>query len=154
MIAKSNKGVRERQVAHFDREVIMAKVEDWLPSRVGVKILKIVNGAGGIAFVNDDQDQLKIMFPEVRVSSQDPRKVLGLILDRDKGWVVCSFIFSRDDARASKLTEIIKQIGFTEDRSLLASIYRLYVSAPQDQSAGEMFNVINLLVKVTRFDQK
>lgn len=154
MTSKSKKRLRMKQVARFDRDAIMAKVEDWLPSGIGVKILKIVNGGGGVAFINDDQDQLKIMFPSIHISSKDPRKVLGLILDKDKGWVMCAFIYSKDNARASVLNEIIKQIGFSEDRSLLASIYRLYVSAPQTQSPGEMFNIINLLVKITRFKDK
>lgn len=139
-------------VAHFDREVVLAKVEDWLPKKLGVKILRIVNSNGGIVYVNDDKEQLKILFPSVRISTKDPRKVLGLILDQDKGWVICSFNYNKDRSKSSVLTGIIKQLGYSEDISLMSTLYKVFVSAPQDQSPGDMINLINLLVRVTRFN--
>ena len=141
-----------KSIAHFDRETVLAKVEDWLPSRAGVKILRIVNTNGGLAFVNDEQEQLKILFPSVHISPKDPRKVLGLILDRDKGWVVCSFSYSRDRAKSSTLTGILRQIGYDEDPGLLSTIYKVFVSAPQEQSPGELVDLIRLLVRVTKFN--
>lgn len=139
-------------IAQFKREVILAKVEDWLPKRTGVKILRIVNANGGIVFVNDENDQLKILFPSVHLSPKDPRKIFGLILDKDKGWVACSFAYSKDRAKSSALSGIIKQLGYEEDSGLLAVLYKVFVSAPQEQSPSELVNLIQLLVKITKFN--
>lgn len=152
MKSKSVKNKKLVSVAHFDRDVVLAKVEDWLPKKLGIKILRIVNSNGGVVYVNDDKEQLKILFPAIRISTKDPRKILGLILDQDKGWVICSFNYSKDRAKSSMLTGIIKHLGYSEDVSLMSTLYKVFVSAPQDQSPGDLINLISLLIRVTRFN--
>ena len=145
-------GVTKRdRNTQFGRDKIMAKLSSWLPNRTGVKILRIVNANGGIAFINEDDDRVRIMFPSVKVSAKDPRKVFGIILDRDKGWVICTFVFNRDKPAKSQIASIVKQLGYDEDPSLLSTMYSLFVSAPQDQSARELMDIIKLLVRITKF---
>ena len=150
-VTSTNVKLATRDTANFKRSVILAKVEDWLSKRVGVKVLKIVNGAGGLAFVMNNSDQLKILFPSIKLSTTDPRRVFGLVLDREKGWVICSFNYSKDRPASSVLTGIIKEVGYDEDTHLLGILYRVFISAPSNQTVSDIVSVITLLVRLTRF---
>lgn len=107
----------------INRSSILAKVEDWLDNKVGVKILRIANANNGKCFVDNRREQLRILFPDIAASLQDNSLVFGLVLDQQSGWNLCHFRYSRDRPSSSMVAKICFEIGFETSAPILSRIY-------------------------------
>lgn len=132
------------------RNRVLAKVEDWLDRKVGVKVLRLVHANNGLCVVDDSREQLKIIFPEVKLTIQDKTLVLGLILDHEKGWNLCKFKHNINNPRSSTLAGIIHEVGFEYSSPILAKLYSACKDSSDINSVRDVAGAIVLMMKSTQ----
>lgn len=134
----------------FDRATILATVSDWLDKKQALKIFKIVNSNDGLTCVEDKHDRLKIIFPDIHLSLEDNSIVFGLILDRNKGWIICGFKISVNNPSRSMLCTIIKEVGYDCPTNLATELYRAFKDSGNIDSPRQMSSLIKVLMMSTQ----
>lgn len=139
-----------RSVQHRDSTI--AQVNDWLGKVDALRIFRLVNANGGVTYVDDNNEQLKMIFPEIHLSLSDPRKVFGLILDKDKGWHICEFSINKNNQSRSALSRIIGELGFEIPNNLASLLFKNIQATNNPNAMVELASIIKVLIKITPED--
>ena len=128
----------------------VASVQDWIGNKITVKMFKIVNACGGKMVVDDAKDQIRIVFPSIRVSMTDPRQVLGLILEREVWWKLVIFKTNRDDPSKLVLVKVLLDVGKENPNNLATTLYRnVQATDSESNSLEEIAACIRLAIKLS-----
>jgi hypothetical protein len=68
----------KRQKSSF-RLFTMANVEDWLGKKLGGKVIRLATVNDGIVYIDNANEQLRILFPKVAIDVKDPSIILGIV---------------------------------------------------------------------------
>ena len=131
------------------RDSTVAQVNEWLGKADALRIFKLVNANGGVTYVDDNREQLKMVFPSIHLSLSDPRKIFGIIIDKDKGWILCEFNLNKNNQAKSMISGIIYEIGFEQPVNLSSTLFR-HIKATNDPNAiSNLANIITVLIRIT-----
>lgn len=134
---------------NYKRSVILAKVQEWLDKKIALKIFKIVNSNDGLTCVDDNRDQLKIIFPDIHLSLNNEAIVFGLILDKNSGWNICGFKLNKNNPQKSILCNLISEVGFEYPNNLATELYRAFKLSGDVDSPSQMSKLIKVLMMIT-----
>lgn len=132
----------------------LAKVDDWLPSKTGTMIIRLVNANNGVIYIDNRNEQLRIVYPTITLDANDPTESLGFILDKEKGWFVCGFKVYKNMNKQTVLKSIIKEIGFKKSYPLTSLMFRALKNSPSADNAKVAIDCLKLMLNWTVDDKE
>lgn len=138
-----------KQRKHKFKLFTQARVEDWLGQKLGGKIIRLTTVNGGVVFIDNSNEQLRLMFPNIAIDAKNPAVVLGLVLDQEKGWFLCAFKYSKDTQKVGVLKSIIREIGYKYKYPITALLYKTLRNNTELDSIKDFMYSVNLLLKWT-----
>lgn len=138
----------KRQKSSF-RLFTMANVEDWLGKKLGGKVIRLATVNDGIVYIDNANEQLRILFPKVAIDVKDPSIILGLVLDKEKGWFLCTFKYKKNAIKNGVLKSIIRELGYAEKYPITSLLYNTLRNNTNVDSIKDVKYSIDLLLKWT-----
>lgn len=118
------------------KSVECAALADWLKPSVMISIVKQANMAGAQLVLDEIKEDFVVLFPNLIQKKGKDNTILGLMLDKNSGWLLVGFLYNPTVPKNSKINKLYLRLGHGFNKGWFTKMARALRDSPDPSTSA------------------